>query len=305
MATLFCFGLGYSAQHFIAEFGGRFHRIAGTVTTREKAAAIAAGGIGGHAVEAFVFDGGDAAPQVTAAVMDATAVLVSVPPGQHDPVLAQFADTVAGAPQLKSIVYLSTIGVYGDHGGGWVDETTPAAPVSERSRERLAAEQAWAALGARAGKPVAILRLAGIYGPGQNALTQVARGTAKRIDKPGQVFNRIHVADIAQAIDAALARRFDGIVNITDGEPAPPADQIEFAAKLLGIAPPPLLSLDEARRTLSPFLMSFYDGCARVRNDKLKSALGVTLRYPDYRVGLQALLDDGFQARKQSDQGMD
>src|SRR5439155_24329890 len=119
------------------------------------------------------------------------------------------------------------------------------------------------------------------------------------------VSNRIHVADVAQAIDAVLARRFDGIVNVTDGEPAPPGDQIAFAAKLLGIAPPPLLSLDEATRTLSPFLMSFYDGSARVRNDKLKSALGVTLRYPDYRTGLQALVDDGCHSRKQRNHGMD
>ena len=137
-------------------------------------------------------------------------------------------------------------------------------------------------------------RLGGIYGPGQNAFVRLRAGRAHRIDKPGHVSNRIHVADIAQAIDAAFTRRLDGIVNVTDGAPAPPADQIEFAAKLLGIAPPPLLSLDEAERTLSPFLMSFYDGCARVRNERLKSALGVMLRYPDYRMGLQALLDDGF-----------
>src|SRR5436305_11157141 len=134
MATLFCFGLGYSAQHFIAEFGGRFSRIAGTVTTREKAAPIASAGIGGHRVEIFVFDGGEASPQITAALMDAGALLVSVPPGERDPVLTQFGDAIAGAPQLQSAVYLSTIGVYGDHGGAWIDETTPATPVSERSR---------------------------------------------------------------------------------------------------------------------------------------------------------------------------
>src|SRR5436309_13575869 len=179
MTRLFCFGLGYSSQQFIAAFGGRFDRIGGTVTTREKAASIAAAGIGGHKVEAFVFDGAEVSPQVTAATMDANALLVSVPPDTRDPVLAQFADTIAGAPQLQSIVYLSTVGVYGDHGGAWVDEETRAAPVSARSRARLAAEQAWVALGARAGKPVAILRLSGIYGPGQNALVQVARGAAK------------------------------------------------------------------------------------------------------------------------------
>src|SRR5436190_19744225 len=136
MATLFCFGLGYSAQHFIAEFGGRFDRIAGSVTTRAKAAAIAGSGIGGHRVEAFVFDGSTASPEIAAALIDAAALLVSVPPGERDPVLAQFGGTIAGAPQLQSIVYLSTVGVYGDHGGAWVDEETPTAPASERSRAR-------------------------------------------------------------------------------------------------------------------------------------------------------------------------
>src|SRR6185295_1161695 len=151
MPNLFCFGLGYSASFYITEFGARFDRIAGTVRTREKAAAIAAAGIGGHKVEAFVFDG-EAAPEVSAAVMDASAVLISVPPRESgDPVLAHFADTLRAAPYLRTIVYLSTVGVYGDHAGAWVDEETPATPVSPRSRERLEAEQAWTALGARAG----------------------------------------------------------------------------------------------------------------------------------------------------------
>jgi nucleoside-diphosphate-sugar epimerase len=202
--------------------------------------------------------------------------------------------------KLQSIVYLSSLGVYGDHGGAWIDETTPTIPPHSRGAARVDAELAWQALGKRRHTPVAILRLGGIYGPGQNAFVRLIAGRAHRIDKPGHVSNRIHVADIAQTIDAAFARRFDGIVNVTDGAPAAPGDQIEFAAQLLGVAPPPLLSLDEAKRRLSPFLISFYDGCARVRNDKLKSALGVTLRYPDYRAGLRALLDDGFEARPEN-----
>jgi nucleoside-diphosphate-sugar epimerase len=291
MPTLFCFGLGYSASHFIHEFGGRFDRIAGTVTTREKAAHLAAAGIGGHKVEAFVFDGTDAPTQLTAALMDAAALLVSVPPDEDgDPVLTQFASTIAGAPQLQTIVYLSTVGVYGDHSGAWVDEATPAAPVSERSRARLASEQAWQALGSRAGKPVAVLRLSGIYGPGQNALVQVARGSAKRIDKPGQVFNRIHVEDIAQAIDAALTQRADGIVNVTDDEPTPQAVPIAYAAELLGAVPPPETPFDEAAKTMSLMALSFYAESKRVQNDKLKRALGRQLRYPTYREGLRALL---------------
>ena len=294
MPTLFCFGLGYSASHYIAEFGGRFDRIAGTVTTREKAAAIAGAGIGGHRVEAFVFDGSERPPQITAALMDATALLVSVPPRDGgDPVYAQCADTIAGAPNLEAVVYLSTVGVYGDHAGAWVDEITPAAPVSERSRERLAAEQAWQALGVRAGKPVAILRLSGIYGPSQNALVQVARGTAKRIDKPGQVFNRIHVADIAQAIDAAFAHRADGTFNVTDDEPTPPGVPIAYAAELLGIAPPPQIPFAEAAKGMSPMALSFYGESKRVKNARLKHELGVRLRYPSYREGLRALYESG------------
>ena len=290
MSTLFCFGLGYSAAHYIAEFGARFARIAGTVRTREKAAAIA--GIGGHRVETFVFDGA-AAPALTAAVTDASALLVSVPPGADDPVLACCADTIAGAPHLGAIVYMSTIGVYGDHGGAWVDEATPPAPASERSRERLAAEQAWAALGARAGKPVAILRLSGIYGPGRNALVQVARGTARRIDKEGQVFNRIHVADIAQAIDAALARRADGVFNVTDDEPTAQGVPIAHAAGLLGVPPPPEIAFAQAAAAMTPMGLSFYRESKRVRNARLKTALGVALRYPSYREGLGALLAAG------------
>lgn len=294
MSSLFCFGLGYSASHYVTMFGGRFDRLGGTVTTREKAAAIASAGIGGHRVEAFVFDGGDMTPELTAAVTDAHALVVSVPPaGSGDPVLAACATTIAGAPDLLGIVYLSTVGVYGDHAGAWVDEATPAAPVSARSRDRLAAEQAWTALGARAGKPVAILRLSGIYGPGQNALIQVQRGSARRIDKPGQVFNRIHVGDIAQAIDAALVRRASGLFNVTDDEPTAQGVPIAFAAELLGVAPPPELPFAQAAQGMSPMALSFYDESKRVRNAKLKTELGVTLRYPTYREGLRALLQDG------------
>src|SRR4051794_8599038 len=294
MPTLFCFGLGYSASHYIREFGARFDRVAGTVRTREKAAAIAAARFGRHAVEAFVFDGSKAAPEIGAALMDADAMLVSIPPGESgDPALAQFTETIAGAPHLETIVYLSTIGVYGDHGGEWVDETTPPAPVSERSRERLNAEQAWAALGAHAGKSVATLRLSGIYGPGQNALLQVARGSARRIDKPGQFFNRIHVADIALAIEAAFERGADGVFNVTDDDPTPQGVPVAFAAELLGVAVPAEVTFAEAAKSMTPMGRSFYGESKRVRNVRLKQELGVTLRYPTYREGLRALFDAG------------
>jgi nucleoside-diphosphate-sugar epimerase len=156
----------------------------------------------------------------------------------------------------------------------------------------LAAEQAWQQFGAREDVPIAVLRLAGIYGPGQNALVAVARGKARRIIKPGQIFNRIHVADIAQAIDAAFARPANGVFNVADDEPAPPADPIVFAAKLLGCEPPPEIAFDEAAPSMSPMALSFWQECRRVRNDKLKRELGVTLRYPSYREGLTALLEE-------------
>jgi nucleoside-diphosphate-sugar epimerase len=190
-------------------------------------------------------------------------------------------------------VYLSTIGVYGDHKGEWVDETTPPVPVSQRSRERLAAEQDWAALGARAEKAVAILRLSGIYGPGRNALQQVKRGSARRIVKPGQYFNRIHVTDIAQAIDEAFAKRANGVFNVTDNLPTAQAAPIVFAAGLLKVPPPPEIPFAEIAATMTPMALSFYGESKRVRNDRLADELGVTLRYPSYREGLRALFASG------------
>ncbi len=290
MTALVCLGLGYCARFYVAEFGSRFDRTIGTSRSPDKIAAFG--------VQMLPFDGIHPSPELREAISNASHLLISAAPRDAgDPVLAALADDVSTASNLQSVVYLSSLGVYGDHGGAWIDETAPTIPPHTRGAARVDAELAWQALGRQRNTPVAILRLGGIYGPGQNAFTRLLAGRAHRIDKPGHVSNRIHVADIAQAIDAAFARRHDGIVNVTDGEPAPPGDQIEFAANLLGVAPPPLLSLGEAKRTLSPFLMSFYDGCARVRNDKLKNALGVTLRYPNYRAGLQALLEAGFEAK--------
>ena len=207
--------------------------------------------------------------------------------------LAAFGATLANANQLRSVVYLSTVGVYGDQRGAWVDEETTPRPDSERARERLAVEQAWQAFGERSGKAVAILRLAGIYGPGRNALVQIARGEARRIVKPGQVFNRIHVGDIAQAIDAAFAHNANGIFNVADDEPTPPADPIAFAAQLLGRDPPPEIRFEDAVPSMSPMALSFWQDCRRVHNGKLKRELGVELDYPTYREGLRAL----FEAR--------
>lgn len=288
MATLLCFGFGYCAEHFIAEFGGKFERVIGTVRRAERVGILNAYQAG--TVRALVFDGTQATRELDSAIAAADYALISIPPDRSgDPVLAACGRALASTRNLRSLVYLSTVGVYGDHGGGWVDEQTPPAPRSERSRWRVAAEQAWQQFGARHGVPVAVLRLAGIYGPGQNALVALARAKAHRIIKPGQVFNRIHVGDIAQAIEAAFARRASGVCNVADGEPSPPADPIVFAAELMGRAPPPEIPFARAAPSMSEMGLSFWQECRRVRNVKLKRELGVTLRYPTYREGLRAL----------------
>jgi nucleoside-diphosphate-sugar epimerase len=288
MSTLLCFGLGYSAEHFIGAFGDGFEHIVGTVRGAERAALLSAHFAG--RLRALVFDGSLATPQVKNAIREADLALISIPPHENgDAVLAAFGDVLPHARRLRSIVYLSTVGIYGNHDGAWVDEATPPRPSTARSRERLAAEHAWQKLGARTGAAVAILRLAGIYGPGQNALVQVAGGKARRVVKAGQVFNRIHVADIAQAIDAAFVRKAFGIFNVADSEPTPAGDPLAFAAQLLGRDPPPEIAFDAAAPSMSPMALSFWQDCRRVRNDKLKRQLGVTLLYPTYREGLRAL----------------
>lgn len=291
MTTLMCFGFGYCAEHFVAAFGQKFERIIGTVRGAERAAILNAYDAG-H-LQALVFDGNRATPELTSVVGEADDELVSVPPNDNgDPVLNVLADVFTAAKHLRSIVYLSTVGVYGDHGGAWVDEQTRTTPDSGRGRERLAAELAWQDFGARRGIAVAILRLAGIYGPGQNALVQIARGNARRIVKAGQIFNRIHVGDIAQAIDAAFTRAASGIFNLADDEPTPPGDPIAFAAQLMGREPPPEIAFEDAALSMSLMALSFWQECRRVRNDKLKRELGVALRYPTYREGLRALFEE-------------
>jgi nucleoside-diphosphate-sugar epimerase len=287
MSTLLCFGLGYSAEYFIGMFGDGFERIVGTVRSAERAAVLNAYSTG--RLSALVFKG-TATAEVESAISEADRLLVSAPPDENgDPFLAVLGNALTNAHHLRSIVYLSTVGVYGDHGGAWVDEETAPRPASARNRARLAAEANWQKLGARIGAAVTILRLAGIYGPGQNALVQVARGTARRIVKPGQIFNRIHVGDIAQAIDAAFARKAAGIFNVADDEPGAPGDPIAFAAQLLGRALPSEIPFTDATSSLSPMALSFWQECRRVKNDKLKRELGVSLLYPTYREGLQAL----------------
>jgi nucleoside-diphosphate-sugar epimerase len=296
MSTLLCFGLGYTAEHYLAMFGDGFERIVGTVRGAERAALLNARLAG--RLKALVFDGRTATPELTHAIGEADAALISIPQDESgDPALRACGDAFAHTRCLRTIVYLSTVGVYGDRQGAWVDEDSSADPQSAHSRNRRAAEQAWQELGAHRGIPVAVLRLAGIYGPGRNALTQIARGDARRVVKPGQVFNRIHVDDIAQAIDAAFARKATGIFNIADDEPSPSGDPLAFAAQLLGVPPPPEIAHEDAAPLMSPLAKSFWQECRRVRNDKLKRELGVALRYPTYREGLLALFEQEKRGR--------
>lgn len=293
MSTLFCFGLSYTAKAYIEHHGAQFDRIAGTVRTPKKADHLTKSGIGGCAVEAFTF----ADTRIVDALSETTLLLISIPPdADGDIALRHYSDSLRHTKTLRSIVYLSTIGVYGDHAGAWIDETTPANPLSKRSGERLLAESQWQDFGRTTGTAVAIFRLPGIYGPGRNALVNLARGEAKRIVKPGQVFNRIHVHDIAQTIDAAYTRRADDIFNICDDEPAPAQDPVTFAAGLLGIAPPPEQAFGDIKDTMSPMALSFYAESKRARNARMKDELGLTLAYPSYREGLRALYDAGDAA---------
>jgi nucleoside-diphosphate-sugar epimerase len=271
---LFCFGLGYSARALAERLRTRGWTVAGTSRNGREGT--------------IAFDGerdlpGDALDGVTH-------VLVSAPPdARGDPVLRRCRDElVARADQLAWVGYLSTTGVYGDHGGGWVDEETPRGPLSERAMRRAEAEDAWLALARDHGVPVHVFRLAGIYGPGRNQLEAVANSTAKRIIKPGQVFSRIHVTDIAGVLEASIADPNPGrVYNVADDEPAPPQDVVAFAAELLGRPAPPEVPYEEAE--LSPMGRSFYAESKRVDNRRIKRELGYTLVYPTYREGLTAL----------------
>ena len=286
---LFVFGLGYSADAFVRRVSSRCETITATTRSAEKAARLAERGIA-----PVLFDGTAPGNEVRAALADATHVLVSIAPGEAgDPVLAHHADDLAAA-RPEWIGYLSTVGVYGNHDGGWVDEETPCRPVSRRSRQRVEAEEAWLAFAAKHGISVQIFRLSGIYGPGRNAFVNFEKGTARRLIKPGQVFNRIHVEDIAGALEAAIdTAPATRIFNVTDDEPAPPQDVIAHAAERLGVAPPPEQDFETAE--LSPMARSFYGENKRVSNDRVKRELGYTFRYPDYRTALAALHRDGWR----------
>jgi nucleoside-diphosphate-sugar epimerase len=287
---LFCFGLGYSSGFVAERLAQAGWRITGTSTRAEGAAHITARGYTG-----LVFDGTAANADVVAELKTATHVLLSIPPGADgDPAFAHHANSIRESSSIAWIGYFSTVGVYGDAQGGWVDEDTDANPGSERGKRRLAAEQQWLGLARDADKHAAVFRLPGIYGPGRCALDDVLDGTARSIIKPGQVFNRIHAEDIASAVIAAMDRPHSGrdhtgrIYNVTDDEPGPPQDVVNFAAELLGHTQPP--SSDFATADLSPMSRSFYSENKRVSNARMKAELGIRLKYPNYREGLTAIL---------------
>jgi nucleoside-diphosphate-sugar epimerase len=286
--NLFAFGVGFSAEALIVEGRSCFAAVAGTARSFERMAELAR-----HGIAARLFDGATFDPAIREDLAKAEGVLVSIPPdAEGDPTLRGFGDALAAAPRLRWVGYLSTIGVYGDRGGAWVDETTPPAPSSERSRRRLAAEEAWLGWGRKCGKTVQVFRLAGIYGPGRNALAHLAAGSARRIVKPGQVFNRVHVEDIARALLAAMhAPRPGAIYNVADDEPAPPQDVVAYAAGLLGVEPPPEIPIHAA--ALGPMAASFYAETKRASNRLVKEELGLAWRYPTYREGLRALFRAG------------
>ena len=279
-ASLFCFGLGYSAEALARRWLERGWEVAGTARDASRLAELEA-----MDIEAIAFD--RSRPLPADALEDATHLLISVPPdAEGDPVLDMAETQIKAAlPSLRWIGYLSTTGVYGDHQGALVDEATALNPNASRSRRRAEAEVRWRALGAH------IFRLAGIYGPGRSALDDVRAGLAKRIVRPGQIFSRIHVEDIATVLEASMLHPRPGaIYNVCDDEPAPSAEVVAHACALLGVEPPPEIPFDEAH--LSPMALSFWADNKRVSNQLMHDELRVRLAYPSYREGLKSLLPE-------------
>lgn len=276
--TLLSFGHGYSAQALGRLLLPRDWRVIGTTRSEDKAVTFMQDGI-----EPRIWPGADMIPALDAA----THLLISAAPGENgDPVLAELRDEIAKrVDQFAWVGYLSTTGVYGDHQGDWVDETAPLTPATKRGIARVKAEAAWSEID---GLPLHIFRLAGIYGPGRGPFSKVRNGTARRIIKPGQVFSRTHVADIARILDASIQRPNPGAAyNVCDNDPAPPEDVIAYAAELLGLPVPEAEDFETAEMT--PMARSFYAESKKVRNDRIKDELGVDLLYPDYKSGLKAL----------------
>ncbi|MEO5757208.1 MAG: SDR family oxidoreductase [Mesorhizobium sp.] len=283
---IFIFGAGYSGKAFARANAQTGNAICGTTRSPDKFEALRQAGIA-----PMLFDGA-LSDEIGDALRKTTHLVISIAPDEAgDPVLNAAREAiVAGMPALEWISYLSTVGVYGDHGGAWVDETAACRPVSKRSVMRVAAEQEWLKLGQAIGRPVAVLRLSGIYGPGRNALVNLENGTARRLVKPDQVFNRIHCDDIAGALWQLIKGNTSGIFNVTDDLPAPPQDVVTYAAVLMGMEPPAEIPFVAAQ--LSPMARSFYGENKRVGNAAIKAA-GYHFRFPDYRVAFDDMWASG------------
>jgi nucleoside-diphosphate-sugar epimerase len=278
-------GMGFSSLAAARAIRARHPEaaIAGTSRSEAGVAALAAAGFDGHR-----FDGTTPSPTLGPVLREATHVVLSIAPDEAgDPALLQHRADFDAAAGLEWLCYYSTVGVYGDHGGDWIDESAPTNAVNPRSQRRVVAEAAWRDYARTRGVPLAILRLAGIYGTGRSTFDKLRDGSARRVIKPGQVFNRIHVADIAHVTALGAERRLDGAFNLADDEPAPPQDLVTHAAELMGIAPPPEIAFEDA--SFSPMQRSFYNDNKRVSNRAIRAALAIEMLYPTYREGLAAI----------------
>jgi nucleoside-diphosphate-sugar epimerase len=283
--NVFFFGLGFSSLAALTalRIGQQTVSISGSVRTKDKADRLTREGVKAH-----VFDGTRPGETLGADVRAASHVIFSIAPGaEGDLALIHHRADLDAASDLQWLCYYSTVGVYGDFGGEWIDEMAPLVPRNERSDRRVLAEQAWRDYAAQRGVPLTILRLAGIYGPGRSTFDKLRDGTAKRVIKPEQVFNRIHVDDIGRVTALAAEARLDGTFNLADDEPAPPQDLVTLAAEMMGVEPPEAIPFDAAEMT--PMQRSFYADNKRVSNRAIKQALGIELLYPDYRKGLAAV----------------
>lgn len=289
MKNLFCFGYGYSCYYLtdlLRQEEGQDWTFSGTTRDEEKMRALREQG-----VNSCLFDMFTPLPDPLYMMKDVTHLLISTPPTDDgDPTFNIHAHDIARLQRLEWVGYLSTTGPYGDRGGAWVDETSASRPTTKRGSRRLKAEEQWLSLFEAQGLPVHIFRLAGIYGPGRSALDSVRHGVARRIEKKGHAFSRIHVEDLAHVIQASMMAPKPGeVYNVCDDHPAPSHEVIDYACQMLGIESPPLLAYEDV--DMAPITRSFYADNKRVQNNKIKNDLGITLQYPDYKQGLQGCFD--------------
>lgn len=282
---LFCFGCGYSATRLARLIRAEGGRVSGTSRSAEGVAKLQAEGITG-----WPFDG--SAPVPADALRGVTDILISIPPGDAgDGVLTHHPDLADLCETLGWVGLLSTTGVYGDVAGVWIDESCPTAPLTQANRNRVAAEESWLDFGDRTGVPVQVFRLPGIYGPHRSPFARLRSGKGQRIVKPGQVFNRIHVADIVAALRLGMDRpRAGPVFHLADGNPAPADEVLCFAATLIGVSPPPEVAFDDP--AVSPMARHFYAECKRLDITHAREELGFAPAYPDYQSGLRAILDE-------------